>query len=76
MPYIPGPDDLRVVLAIVDEFCKATYPGDAVKIQLCRDCYAQAVYDAFDSSSEAQEYFQDMVNNLNNDNSGGGGISP
>ena len=76
VPYIPGPDDLRVVLAIVDEFCKATYPGDAVKIQLCRDCYAQAVYDAFDSSSEAQEYFQDMVNNLNNDNSGGGGISP
>ena len=26
--YMPGPDDLRVVLAIVDEFCRATFPGD------------------------------------------------
>ena len=73
-PYMPGPNELRVVLAIVDEFCKATYPGDAVKIQLCRDCYTQAVYDAFDSSSEAVQYYQSMIGNLNND--GTGGISP
>jgi hypothetical protein len=71
---MPGPQDLRVVLAIVDEFCKATYPGDAVKIQLCRDCYTQAVYDTFTSDTEAQAYFQNMVGNLNND--GPGGISP
>ena len=71
---MPGPNELRVVLAIVDEFCKATYPGDAVKIQLCRDCYTQAVYDAFDSSSEAVQYYQSMIGNLNND--GTGGISP
>lgn len=74
--YMPGPDDLRVVLAIVDEFCRATFPGDAVKIQLCRDCYAEAVNQAFGSTAEAQQYFQQMVDNLNNDHDGGGGISP
>lgn len=68
------PEDLRVVLTIVDTFCRSTFAGDDIKIQICRECYSQAMYEAFfDGPLEPNSYFEYLMENYDHGDQGGGG---
>lgn len=81
---MPGPDDLRAILAIVDNFCRETFAGNEVQIQICRDCYSQAMYESFfDSPLEPNSYLEYLSENMDPDGQyqgiefdGNGQISP
>tara|TARA_B100001059_G_scaffold233881_1_gene274988 strand:+ start:17513 stop:19042 length:1530 start_codon:yes stop_codon:yes gene_type:complete len=61
----PNINDMRVILNIIDTFCRSTFAGDAVKIQICRECYSGAVQEAFfQSDQEPNAYFQGLMENL------------
>lgn len=71
--YNPTPDDLRAVLAIVDNFCRQTFAGNEVHIQICRECYSQAVFEAFfNGPNDPNSYLEYLSENLYD----GGSISP
>ena len=62
---LPGPDDLRSILAIVDNFCRETFAGNEVHIQICRECYGQAMYESFfDGPLEPNSYLQYLSENI------------
>ncbi|MEE3001783.1 MAG: FecR family protein, partial [Planctomycetota bacterium] len=63
---------LRAMLTIVDNFCRNTFPGDQVKIRICRECFSDAVIYTFgiDLQNEtANAYLGHLLENLE----GGGG---
>ena len=73
-----SPEDLRLILTIVDTFCRSTFAGDDIKIQICRECYSQAMYEAFfDGPLEPNSYFDYLMQNYGDGQDGGGGeITP
>jgi len=81
---VPGPEHLRAILAIVDNFCRQTFAGNEVKIQICRDCYSQAMYEAFfDAPLTPNSYLEYLSENMEHDGQyegiefdGNGQISP
>lgn len=79
----PNPNDLRAILAIVDNFCRQTFAGNEVHIQICRECYGDAMFQAFFVGDyEPNQYVQDLSLNWEFGNSisdgppSGGEISP
>jgi hypothetical protein len=62
--YVASATDLRAILMIVDEFCQTRYPGNAVKIQICRQCFTDAVTTTF-SGSQGEAYYEYLVGGVN-----------
>ena len=63
--YVPSATDLRAILMLVDEFCQTRFPGNAVKIQICRQCFTDAVTTTF-SGSQGDAYYEYLVGEMPN----------
>ena len=61
----PSRDHLRAILSIVDNFCKNKFPNDQVKIQICRECFTDAVVFSFSSNvGKGRTYLEYLMGNL------------
>jgi len=61
--YTPSAADLRAILMIVDEFCRTRFPGDAVKIRICRECFSDAVVTTF-SGANGDAYYDYLTGGI------------
>ena len=62
--YTPSATDLRAILMIVDEFCRTRFPGDTVKIRICRQCFTDAVATTF-SGPQGDAYYDYLIGGIN-----------
>jgi len=63
--YPPNVTHLRAILTIVDTFCRNTYAGDQVKIQICRECFTDAVVNSLSLTDQGgNSYFEYLLENL------------